>query len=120
MKNEGKIFIGIGITLVIILFIGFYIWLGDFTPDNKEDKLLKKIEQLELKIDSLNNRKDSIKNVIDSTHIKIITNEKHFQERVTTIINQSYSVDSNFVTDYIRQYADKNPQYNFSRASKTN
>ena len=120
MNKEGKkIFIGIGIVVIVILFITFYIWVADFTPKNKEDELLKKIEALELKLDSLNNRKDSIRTAIDSTHIKIITNEKHYQERVNTIITQPYSADSGFVTDYIRQYADKNPQYNFSRTPKT-
>ena len=115
-ENRNIIIIAI---ISFIAFLGFYIWEADFTPENKEDKLLKKIEALELKLDSLNNQKDSIRTVIDSTHVKIVTNEKHFQERVTTIITQPYSADSGFVTDYIRQYADKNPQYNFSRTPKT-
>jgi len=105
--------------ILIIVVIGFYVWVADFTPTNKEDALLKKIAELELKIDSLNNKKDSIRTVIDSTHIKIITNEKHYQERINTVITQSFSSDSNFVTDYIRQYANKNPQYNFSGTRET-
>ena len=96
------------IIVFAILFIWVYVTLADFTPDNKEDKLLKKINELELKIDSLNNKKNDIRSVIDSTHVKIITNEKHYQERIHTIIHQPASADSSFVTDYIRQYADKN------------
>ena len=101
-------------TIVIIfsIVIGIYISIADFTP--KEDKLLKKINELELKIDSLNTKKDSIRNIIDSTHVKIITNEKYYKEKINTIMLQSYSADSCFITDYIRQYANKNPQYNFN------
>ena len=89
----------------LILIIGVYIWFADFTPDNKEDALLKKISELELKIDSLNNRKDSIRTSIDSTHIKIITNEKHYQERVTNIISQPDSFSESFTRQYLRDYA---------------
>jgi hypothetical protein len=92
----------------LILTIGVYIWFADFTPDNKEDALLKKISELELKIDSLNNRKDSIRTVIDSTHIKIITNEKHYQERVNTIITQPDSFSESFTRQYILEYAANN------------
>ena len=97
----------IGVLSVIFLigFIWIYISLADFTPDNKEDKLLKRIDELELKIDSLNNKKDSIRSVIDSTHIKIITNEKHYQERVNTIITQPDSFSESFTRQYIREYA---------------
>lgn len=104
-ENRNIIIIAI---ISFIAFLSFYIWMADFTPENKEDKLLKKIEALELKLDSLNNRKDSIRTAIDSTHIKIITNEKHYQERINTIIRQSSSDDSSFVANYIRQYSDKN------------
>ena len=100
------------ITVIVIvtsiLLIIFYISIADFNNPSKEDKLLKKITELELKIDSLNKHKDSIRTVIDSTHIKIITNEKHYQERINTIIRQSSSDDSSFVANYIRQYSDKN------------
>ena len=96
------------LTVCLILLIGIYIWFADFTPDNKEDALLKKISELELKIDSLNNRKDSIRTVIDSTHIKIITNEKHYQERVNTIITQPDSFSESFTRQYILEYAANN------------
>jgi hypothetical protein len=90
------------------LLIWFYISIANFNNPSKEDKLLNKITELELKIDSLNNKKDSIRIGIDSTHIKIITNEKHYQERIHTIIRQSSSDDSNFIANYIRLYSDKN------------
>lgn len=91
------------IGLIILLFVGvvgLYIYLGDFSPPN--DELLNKISELELKIDSINNKKDSIRIVIDSTHVKIIENEKHYQEKINTIIIQSSSADSSFISDYIR------------------
>lgn len=94
------------ILILFILFIIFYYNIADFTP--KEDALLEKITKLESKIDSINNKKDSIRTVIDSTHIKIITNEKHYQERINTIIVQSASADSSFITDYIRLYSEQN------------
>lgn len=96
------------LVICLILIIGIYIWFADFTPDNKEDALLKKISELELKIDSLNNRKDSIRTSIDSTHIKIITNEKHYQERVNTIITQPDSFSESFTRQYILEYAANN------------
>lgn len=94
------------ILILFILFIIFYYNIADFTP--KEDILLEKITKLESKIDSINNKKDSIRTVIDSTHIKIITNEKHYQERINTILVQSASADSSFITDYIRLYSEQN------------
>ena len=88
------------------LFIWFYISVADFTPPSSKDELLlKKITELELKIDSLNNKKDSIRAVIDSTHIKIITNEKHYQERVTNILTQPDSFSESFTRQYLRNYA---------------
>lgn len=102
MKNTFNI---IGIIVVVIAFIWFYISIADFSPKNKDDLLLRKITELELKIDSLNNRKDSIRTAIDSTHIKIITNEKHYQERVNTIITQPDSFSESFTRQYILDYA---------------
>lgn len=101
MKNSQFIIILI-ILLVICLIL-------TFPSKNKESTILNRINQLELKLDSLDIKKDSIRSVIDSTHVKIITNEKHYQERINTIINQSSSADSGFIADYIRFYSDKNP-----------
>ena len=98
------------IPIIIILFIIFYYNMADFTP--KEDVLLEKISKLESKIDSINSKKDSIRTVIDSTHIKIITNEKHYQERINTIIVQSSSADSSYVSNYIKQHRNKRDSLN--------
>jgi len=98
------------IPIIIILFIIFYYNMADFTP--KEDVLLEKISKLESKIDSINNKKDSIRTVIDSTHIKIVTNEKHYQERINTIIVQSSSDDSSYVSNYIRLHRNKRDSTN--------
>ena len=87
------------------LLIWFYISIADFNNPSKEDKLLKKITELELKIDSLNRHKDSIRTVIDSTHVKIVTNEKHYQERINTIITQPDSFSELFTRQYIINYA---------------
>lgn len=93
------------ILILFILFVIFYYNIADFTP--KEDILLEKITKLESKIDSITNKKDSIRTVIDSTHIKIITNEKHYQERINTILVQSDSDNLVFFKNYINNY-DKN------------
>ena len=102
--------------VILILFIsGIIIWIyatfSNFHPIDKDDILLKKISELELKIDSLRNQKDSIRTVIDSTHIKIISNEKHYQERINTIITQPLSVDSQFISDYIGRYIESHKSY---------
>jgi hypothetical protein len=102
MKNW---LIGIGTTIALGLFIWLYISIADFSPKIQDEQLLNKIIELELKIDSLNNQKDSIRTVIDSTHIKIITNEKHYQERINTIITQPDSFSESFTRQYILEYA---------------
>jgi len=101
----------LGTLVAIILFIVFYIKIADFTPIDKDDLLLKKINKLELKIDSINNTKDSIRTIIDSTHVKIILNEKHYQERINTIITQPLSVDSQFISNYIGRYIESHKSY---------
>ena len=96
---------GVAIAIVVILLIGIYIRFADFSPKNPNEELLRRINQLERKIDSINNKKDSLRIVIDSTHVKIITNEKHYQERINTILVQSASSDSGFIANYIRLYS---------------
>ena len=104
MKDNKKTIIII--IIIALLLIGFYIKVADFSsPKTDDDKFYKKITELELKIDSLNYQKDSIRTVIDSTHIKIITNEKHYQERVNTIITQPDSFSESFTRQYILEYA---------------
>lgn len=108
---KDKTIIGI-IALVLIILIGiqqYYIIKNPYI--DKNDILLKKIETLELKIDSLNNKKDSIRTIIDSTHVKIVTNEKHYQERINTIITQPLSADSQYISDYIGRYIESHKSY---------
>ena len=105
-----KIFIIGAIILAILIGVQQYFIIN--SPPKAEDILLKKITELELKIDSLNTYKDSIRTVIDSTHVKIVTNEKHYQERINTILVQSASSDSGFIADYIRQYSEQNSLFN--------
>lgn len=100
---KGKFIIGF-IVIFILILIGlqqYFIWNNTST----DDVLLNKIEKLELKLDSLNNKKDSIRIAIDSTHVKIITNEKRYQERVNTIITQPDSFSESFTRQYLRDYA---------------
>lgn len=103
--------IKIGIVVVVILFIWMYLSIANFNPPNREQILLEKITELETKIDSLNIQKNNLKTVVDSTHIKIITNEKHYQERVNTIITQPLSIDSQYVSDYIGRYIESHSSY---------
>ena len=104
-----SLLIKIGVVILVALFIWFYISIADFSPKvDKDDLLLQRITELELKIDSLNNKKDSIRTVIDSTHIKIITNEKHYQERINTIIRQSSSDNLEYLRYYIKKYEEEN------------
>ena len=101
----------IAVIIGLILFVWLYISIADFTPEDKDDILLKKINEIELKIDSIKNSKDSIRTVIDSTHVKIITNEKHYQERINIIITQPLSVDSQYISDYIGRYIESHKSY---------
>lgn len=107
-KNYNYLYFSI---FILAVLIGFYIKLSNLIV-TKDDVLLQKIGDIELKINSLQSKKDSIRAVIDSTHVKIITNEKHYQEVVNTIISQPSSADNEYVTDYIRQYSSKNDMSN--------
>lgn len=91
------------VMLVLIIFL--YINIADFNPVKKDDGFIEKISELESKIDSLNHQKDNVKSIIDSTHIKIITNEKHYQKRINTIITQPDSFSESFTRQYLRNYA---------------
>ena len=102
MKTWQIILLGL---ISIVLLIWFYLSIANFNNPSEEDKLLKKITELELKIDSLNRHKDSIRTIIDSTHVKIVTNEKHYQERINTIITQPDSFSESFTRQYLRDYA---------------
>ena len=114
--NKKLVIVGI---ILFGLFVWFYISVADFTPPSSKDELLlKKITELELKIDSLNNQKGSIRATIDSTHIKIITNEKHYQERVTNILTQPDTFSESFTRQYLRDYATTRG-YRIIGASKT-
>ena len=102
---KDKVIIGI-ILFILIVLLGvqqYSIWTNSRV--DKDSIFLEKINKLELKLDSLNLKKDSIRTVIDSTHIKIITNEKHYQERVNTIITQPDSFSESFTRQYLRNYA---------------
>lgn len=102
MQRVNQILKIIGVIALIGIFVWIYIMLADFSPRvDTNAELLERIKKLELKIDSLNLRKDSLRVVIDSTHIKIITNEKHYKERINTIIVQPASADSEFIVGYI-------------------
>ena len=93
------------IVVIIVLFVIFFI--ANSPPKNEDDKLLKRINELELKIDSLNRSKDSIRTVIDSTHVKIITNEKHYKEVVNTILSQPDSITDLWTKQYINDYRNR-------------
>lgn len=98
------------IILFLSIIVVIWIYCGDFSPPN--DVILNRIDELELKMDSINKHKDSIRTVIDSTHVKIVTNEKYYQERINTIIIQSNKDDSIFVSNYIKRYSDQNSLFN--------
>lgn len=112
MKAENVRFI-----IILCLFILLYIFILNRNSNNEDDVLLEKINGLELKLDSLSNKKDSIREVIDSTHVKIITNEKHYKEVVNTIISQPTDSDYVFIANYIRQYRNQNDSTNLCRTS---
>ena len=104
------------VIIFVLLMIGFQQYLIWNKPD-KDDEFKETIKRLELKIDSLNNKKDSIRTVIDSTHVKIIENEKHYQERVNTIIAQPSSYSDSLTRQYIIDYA-ANHSYNILGTSE--
>ena len=101
MNNKSWIIILIVSLLVLVII---YVKLADFNPKTDDDKLIKKIEKLENKLDSINCLKDSIRTVVDSTHVKIVENEKRYQEKINTIITKPDSFSDSFTRQYIREY----------------
>lgn len=101
MENK-KIFL---LLFIIVLLVIIGIQQYRLAEVKTSSRLLEKIEQLEGKIENLTKQKDSIRVVIDSTHVKIIDNEKHFQERVNTIIIRPDSISESFTRQYIRNFA---------------
>lgn len=108
MNNKNIIVI---LVLFFVALLGVQQYVIWNNPPSKEDVLIEKITQIEFKIDSLNNKKDSLRSVVDSTHVKIITNEKHYQERINTIINQPLSADSEYISNYIGRYIESHKSY---------
>lgn len=92
----------------ILLVIGIYIYFADFTPPKEDNsEILKKISNLEQKIDSLSSKKDSIRTIILTVDKEIIKNEKYYEEVVNNIISQSDKSDSIFARDYIQKFIDQ-------------
>ena len=94
-------------TLLIILtgfLIGYWIYNANI-PKSDDSKLKEMLKEMSIKLDSISQQRDSVRKVIDSTHVKIITNEKHYQERINTIITQPDSFSESFTRQYIRDYA---------------
>ena len=92
------------ILITILIVVGLYIFAVKNSPESIDDKILKKIESLELKVDSLSAKKDSIKTVILTVDREIINNEKHYEEVVNHIISNSHSADSIFSRNYITKF----------------
>ena len=111
MKDKITVAIMVVALLSLMGIQQYFIFTSSST--NRESLLLKKIESLEVKLDSLNNNKDSIRTIIDSTHFKIITNEKHYQERINTYsyIPQPISSDSGYISNYIGRYIESHQSY---------
>jgi len=116
MKNK---YVYIIVTLLFIIE-NFFIWFYITDKLNERDNIfIEKIDEVESQINLLQPKKDSIRTVIDSTHLKIITNEQHYKEVVNTIISQPTTADYEFVRGYIRQYRNQNDSINIFRTPET-
>lgn len=90
---------------IIIILILIIIILIFYPKQETTSDILKEINKLELKLDSLSSKKDSIRVIIDSTNYQIINNNKHYEEVVNNITNQSSYWDSMYIADYIGRFA---------------
>lgn len=100
--------------LIVILVIleNFFIWFYITDKLNERDNtFIKKIDNIESQVNSLQPKKDSIRMTIDSTGIKIINNEQHYQEVINTIISQPTTSDYEFIRGYIRQYGSQKDSF---------
>ena len=108
-KKERNLFIFIIILLSLTLASVYYLAVKS-SPPSKEDLILNKINMLENKINHISNQKDSIKTVLVTTDKQIIKNEKHYEEVVNTIINQSDSLNFSWARNYIEKFINERTQ----------
>ncbi len=94
------------ILFVSLFVVGIVVYINISTT-NREDALLKKVVEIETKIDKLSEKKDSLIIIIDSIDNKLQKNENEYQEKVNSILNQSSHDDSVFISDYLRRFLEK-------------
>lgn len=103
MTDKKLVLAGILFIIVLLVIQQYIIWN---TP-KKDDIVLKKINNIERKIDSLSINRDSIKNNIKKIDKEIDTNAKNYEEVVNIIINNDDSVNRIFIDNYIKDYIDR-------------
>lgn len=97
-RDKGLIF------LACVVFIAFEVWFFSKSKEQGVEDVFEYVVKLEQQIENLSSTRDSIRTVVDSVHVKIITNEKHYQEFLPVIITQSSNADSVFLSNYARQH----------------
>lgn len=102
MKDKTVIFL---IIVGTLLFMGFqqYMILNR-NPIIDDELLLKKLDNLETKIDSLSIKKDSIQTIIVEIEKTIDKNHKNYEKVVNTILNNDDSTNYVWAKQYIEQY----------------
>lgn len=96
------------ISIVLIILLGVLVYITIVTsPPSTDDKILEKLNEIELSLDSISSKKDSIQTIIKQTDKQIYNNEKHYEEVVNNIITQSASADSIFSRNYIKEFIDQ-------------
>lgn len=104
MKDVSKIVIGLVISVFFLVGVISTINIMFFNKEKQEDVVLIEIRRIENKLDSLVLKKDSLRTIIDSTHVKIIENEKIHKERIDVIINNPDSINDSWAKQYIENY----------------
>ena len=88
----------------VILFIAFFSWrIYNYTPpeNNSNIELIKKINNLERKIDRLSYQRDSLWSIIDTAKVEVIKIHEEYSKVRIDIIHQPVDSDIVFFTRYV-------------------
>lgn len=72
-------------------------------PNNDYKELVHSIDSLSSYITEINKTNDSLRSVIDTTKLKIIINQKEYEEDFVNITNQPIGNDIEFFSNYLSE-----------------
>lgn len=96
--------ISIVVILLAIVLIGSFFFKDRNTSVNPDyQKLINKIDSLNVELNLLKLQRDSLLNVIDSSKVKVEIIENWYEKELVDITNQPIAADVEFFSNYISE-----------------